>query len=109
MTPQCRCNPGQLLVENVRYAKATVNLGKIFRPLVRFALRVVDQARSFAKNKARKPTMKFPSFSILIILLGLIGLNTACGLLPAEEKTSALDAPRPHAGIFGQNPECQCQ
>lgn len=37
--------------------------------------------------------MKFPSVSIFLLLLGLIGLNTACGLLPADQTTSAPDAP----------------
>ncbi len=37
--------------------------------------------------------MKFPSFSISLIFFALIGLNLACGLLPANEATSTPDAP----------------
>uniref|UniRef100_UPI0035931724 hypothetical protein n=1 Tax=Persicitalea sp. TaxID=3100273 RepID=UPI0035931724 len=37
--------------------------------------------------------MKFLSIPIFLAFLGLIGLNAACGLLPAEETTSPPDAP----------------
>ncbi len=37
--------------------------------------------------------MKLPSIWTSLIFFALIGLNSACGLLPAEEKTSAPEAP----------------
>ncbi|GHB88413.1 hypothetical protein [Persicitalea jodogahamensis] len=37
--------------------------------------------------------MKLPSISTALLLLALVGLHSACGLLPAEEKTSAPEAP----------------